>query len=69
MPPILIPPLARIALGALGAGAAIHWIVKEVRRINEELDRIKSATTVDASVRSTFPTLRRDPRSDEWRVS
>jgi hypothetical protein len=69
MPPILIPPLARIALGALGAGAAIHWIVKEVRRINEEIDRVKSATAVDASVRSTFPTLRRDPHSGEWRVN
>jgi hypothetical protein len=69
MPPILIPPLARIALSALGAGAAVHWIVKEVRRINEELDRVKSATAVDEGVRSTFPTLRRDPRSGEWRVT
>ena len=68
MPPFLIPPLARIALGALGAGAAIHWIAKEVRRLNEEFERARSATAVDAGVRSTFPTLRRDPRSGEWRV-
>ena len=69
MPPILIPPLARIAIGMLGAGAAIHWMVKEVRRLNAELDRVKSATTVDASERSTFPTLRRDPHTGDWRVS
>jgi hypothetical protein len=69
MPPLLIPSLARIAIGVLGAGAAVHWFVKEVRRINEELDRVKRATTVDANTRSTFPTLRRDPHSGEWRVS
>jgi hypothetical protein len=69
MPPILIPPLARIAIGVLGAGAAIHWMVKEVRRLNEELDRVRSATNVDASARSTFPTLRRDPRTGDWHVS
>jgi hypothetical protein len=69
MPPLLIPPLARIAIGVLGASAAVHWIVKEVRRVNEELDRVRSATTVDASVRSSFPTLRRDPHTGDWRVS
>jgi len=69
MPPLLIPHLARFAIGALGAGAAVHWIVKEVRRINEEIDRVRRATTVDANTRSTFPTLRRDPNSGEWRVS
>jgi len=69
MPPLLIPSLARFAIGVLGAGAAVHWFVKEVRRINEELDRVKRATTVDANTRSTFPTLRRDPHSGEWRVS
>ena len=68
MPPIFISPLARIAIGVLGVGAIIHSIVKEVRRINEELDRVRSATTVDANVRSTFPTLRRDPHTGDWRV-
>jgi hypothetical protein len=68
MPPLLIPPLARIAIGVLGAGAVIHWIAKEVRRINEELDRVRTTPTIDPSVRRSFPTLRRDPRTDEWRV-
>jgi hypothetical protein len=67
MPPLLIPPLARIAIGVLGAGAVIHWIAKEVRRINEELDRV-TTPTIDPSVRRTFPTLRRDPHTGEWRV-
>ena len=41
MPPLIFSPLIKIALGALGAGAIVHWAVKEVRRINEELDRVK----------------------------
>ena len=68
MPPVLITPLAKIAIGVLGAGAVIHWAVKEVRRINEELDRVRSTPTVDPSVRRTFPTLRRDPHTGDWRV-
>ena len=41
MPPIAIPAVVKVALGAIGAAAVVHWVVKEVRRINEELDRLK----------------------------
>jgi hypothetical protein len=68
MPSIFISPLVKITIGVLGAGAVIHLIAKEVRRLNEELDRVRTTPTVDASVRRTFPTLRRDPHSGEWRV-
>ena len=69
MPPILIPTLTRIAIGALGAGAVAHWIVKEVRRINAELDRVRKMPPADASERHPFPTLRRDPATGDWRVT
>jgi hypothetical protein len=65
MPPIIIPPLLKFALGALGAGVAVTWAVKEVRRINDELDRMKA---LDEAARRALPTLRRDPRTGEWRV-
>jgi hypothetical protein len=68
MPTFVIPPLVKFALGALGAGAIAHWVVKEVRRINEELDRMKAAPVVDSVARRELPTLRRDPRSGDWRV-
>jgi hypothetical protein len=68
MAPFLISPLTKIAIGALGAGAVIHWAVKEIRRINEEFDRVRTAPTLDPSVRRTFPTLRRDPHTGDWRV-
>jgi len=66
MPPIVVSPLVRLALGALGTGIIVRWAVKEARRINAELDRMKAAT--DPSVRRTLPTLRRDARTGEWRV-
>ena len=68
MPPLVIPPLVKIVFGVLGAGVVIHWVVKEVRRINAELDRVKTATSIDAEARRALPTLRRDPGSDDWRV-
>jgi hypothetical protein len=68
MPPIVISPLVKIVLSVLGAGAAVAWAAKEMRRLNEELDRVKAAPVIDPAVRKTLPTLRRDPRSGEWRV-
>jgi hypothetical protein len=68
MPTFVIPPLVKLALGALGAGAIAHWMVNEVRRINAELDRIKAAAVIDPVARQELPTLRRDPRSGDWRV-
>jgi hypothetical protein len=68
MPPLIIPPLVKLVLGALGAGVVIHWVVKEVRRINAELERVKTATSIDPVARKSLPTLRRDPGSGDWRV-
>ena len=51
MPPFVIPHLVKIALGTLGAAAVVHWVVKEVRRINDELDRVRAAPTIDPVAR------------------
>ena len=67
MPPLIFSPLIKLALGALGAGALVHWAVKEVRRINEELDRVKRASSIDPATRQALPTLRRDPSTGDWR--
>jgi hypothetical protein len=69
MPPLVIPPLVKVALAVLGAGAVIHWVVKEVRRINAELERVRTATAIDPVARKELPTLRRDPSSGDWRVT
>ena len=67
--PVVFSSIAKVALGVLGAGAVIHWLSKEVRRINDELERLRQGATVDPGMRQTYPTLRRDPQSDEWRVT
>jgi hypothetical protein len=63
MPSFVISPLVKLAFGALAGGAVIHWVAKEVRRINEELERVKNAS----ADRQSLPTLRRDPRTGEFR--
>jgi hypothetical protein len=70
MPPLVIPSLAKFMFGTLGAAAVVHWAVKEARRINEQLERVKAkaAPAVDPMRREALPTLRRDPSTDEWRV-
>jgi hypothetical protein len=67
MPPLVIPPLVKFALGLAGGAAIAHWAVKEARRIGEELERIK-VRAADPSAREALPTLRRDPATGEWRV-
>jgi hypothetical protein len=66
MPPLVIPPLVKLALGAAGVAAVVHWAVKEARRFSEELDRLK--VRVDPFRREALPTLRRDPATGDWRV-
>jgi hypothetical protein len=66
--PIVIPTLVKIALGALGTAAVIHWVAREVRRINDELERVRAASTIDPRQRQALPTLRQDPRTGDWRV-
>ncbi len=68
MPAFLVSPLVKAALGVLGAGMVIHWAAREVRRINDELERIRARSTADAIDRGAFPTLRHDPRTGQWRV-
>lgn len=66
MPTFLVSPLMKWALGAMGGAIIIHWVVKEARRVNEELDRARRAARVaDDAKRQT---LHRDPASGEYRL-
>jgi hypothetical protein len=68
MPPLIVPPLIKWVLAAVGGAATVHWVVKEIRRVNAELDRVRASPTMDAVTRGRLPTLRRDPASGEWRL-
>jgi hypothetical protein len=66
MPAFLLPPLVKWTLASLGGAMVVHWVVKEARRINEELDS-RRRVRVRVTDRENRPTLRRDPRTGEYR--
>jgi ribosome-associated protein YbcJ (S4-like RNA binding protein) len=66
MPQFLLSPLLKWSFAALGGAMVVHWVVKEARRINEELERAKGAK-VRISDMEDRPTLRRDPATGEYR--
>ena len=64
MPPLLVSPLVKWTLVALGGAALVHWVVKEVRRLNEEAQ----PAVAKIPPHRPLPTLRRDPESGEYRL-
>ena len=61
-----MPPVLAFALGLMGAAAVVRWCVKEMHRVNSELDHIRAASS-DAVDRDALPKLKRDPQSGEYR--
>jgi hypothetical protein len=66
MPSFLLSPIVKWSLIAAGGAMVVHWVVKETRRINEELERAKRAGRI--SDRENMPKLRRDPATGEYRL-
>jgi hypothetical protein len=64
MPSFLLSPLVKWSLAALGGAMVVRWVVREARRINEELEMAKR---VKVRVSEDRPTLRRDPVTGEYR--
>lgn len=62
----VIPPLVKWTLAAVGAAAAVHWVVREFKRANEELEAARVRVKIRDQERR--PTLRRDPMSGEYRL-
>ena len=65
MPPILLSPLVKWALVAAGGAVVVHWVYKEVRRINEEIDQARRVRITD---KDRGQPLRRDPMTGEYRL-
>jgi len=62
-----MPPVFALALGLMGAAVLVRWCVKEVRRVNAELDAMRDRSAVEPIDRDALPTLKRDPQTDEYR--
>lgn len=66
MPPFLLPPLMKWTFVAAGGVMIVHWVVKEARRVNEELETRRARVRIQDHERR--PTLRRDPITGEYRL-
>ena len=62
-----MPPVFAFALGVLGAAALVRWCVKEMQRVNAELDDVRARAAVEPVDRDALPKLKRDPETGEYR--
>jgi hypothetical protein len=62
--PFVVPPMIAATVAALGVAALGRVLLKEWRRVNEELERMRPAEAIDPS---RLPKLRRDPRTGVYR--
>ena len=62
-----LPPIIAWTLGAIGAVVVMKLISREWQRINGELDQARPVRVTDPE-RARLPTLRRDPRTGEYRA-
>ena len=60
-------PVLALTVGVLGAFALARWCVKEVQRVNSELDSLRAQAPVDTVDRNALPKLKRDPTTGEYR--
>jgi hypothetical protein len=66
MPTFLLSPLVKWSLAAVGGAMVVHWVVREARRINDELENARRVKVPIADAENR-PTLRRDPVTGEYR--
>jgi len=58
-------PVFALAFGLMGTAVLVRWCVREVKRVNAELDALRArAEPID---RNALPTLKADPRTGEYR--
>ncbi|MBV1699256.1 MAG: hypothetical protein KGK33_13545 [Hyphomicrobiales bacterium] len=62
-----MPPVFALALGLMGTAVLVRWCVREVRRVNAELDEVRAQPAAEPVDRGTLPKLRQDPETGEYR--
>jgi len=60
-------PVMILTLGVVGAAALVRWCVREVQRVNSELDIIRAQQAAEPVDHNALPKLRRDPNTGEYR--
>ncbi len=59
-----MPPLILVVAGALGGTVLARWVMREVRRVNDELDRVRAA--MGEPQPEPVRRLRRDPKTGAY---
>lgn len=62
-----MPPVFALALGLMGTAVLVRWCVREVRRVNAELDEMRERPAGEAIDRKGLPKLKQDPDTGEYR--
>jgi hypothetical protein len=60
-----MPPVILWLLGAAGVAVAAKWLLKESRRINDELDAVRAQSGREATTPRS--SLKRDPETGVYR--
>jgi len=60
-------PVFALAFGVMGAAVLVRWCVKEVQRVNAELDAVRERPGAEVVDRAKLPTLKVDPDTGEYR--
>ena len=62
-----MPAALAFAVGLMGAAVLLRWCVKEVQRVNLDLDNLRGRSGTVPVDRDTLPKLKRDPDTGEYR--
>jgi hypothetical protein len=62
-----MPPVIVLALGMVGAVALARWCLKEVNRVNADLDSVRAQAPAEPVDPTALPKLKRDPNTGEYR--
>jgi hypothetical protein len=60
-------PVLALAFGVMGTAVLVRWCVREVRRVNAELDAVRERAATGHIDRNALPKLKADPRTGEYR--
>ncbi len=62
-----MPAALAFAVGLMGAAVLVRWCVREVQRVNLDLDNLRGRSSAAPVDRDTLPKLKPDPDTGEYR--
>jgi hypothetical protein len=60
-------PVFAFVFGLVGTAVILRWCLREVRRVNVDLETLRARARAEPVDRDRLPTLKADPRTGEYR--